>query len=484
MIRDILRLALVVYLLSPFLFLLFQFQGAWPDQGDFWWALENTVWQSAFSAVGAVVLGTWGALGLLSFSRQRAPWRFAVEMLCLLPNFLPSIFTLLAALNVVDPFPMGLPGIVLVHVLLNFGLVAVLLAGMIESKMGTLAEMAWVDGAGRWRFLRKVFIPMMAGDLLMLGLFVFAVSFGSFAIPLVVGGGRGTTLEVLIYEKIRLSADWSQAVGLALIQSGILFALGWLASRGRGASAEVGGQFKLIAMPSGAAFVLLVFGIAAVGYGQGVWQGLGLLRNFSEMREELLWAVAGSMAVGLGTGFLCLALLAVTAWLWPRPWLERFLAGYVAPSQALVAFCFLVLSPNDSFWPYLKIPLALALLFLPALWKMSWQGDLDGYREQWTQAWLLGASPTRIFMDVLRPQLWMRAAWLSGLAAVWACGDFALSRILAPRDLTIALVTETLMSGYRLGLATVLSLMILVCGLLCFLVLFGACRVLGRKSEP
>lgn len=482
MIRDLLRFSFVLYLIFPFLFLVSAFRGAWPDMDELRWAFQNTALQAALSASFSLLLGIWGALGLLSFSRGRAPWRFVAEMLCLLPNFLPTLFTLLAVLNLIDPFPMGIAGIVIVHTVLNFGLVAVLLAGMIEAKLGSLAELAWVDGISRWRFMTRVFAPVMGKDLFFLALFVFSVCFGSFAIPLVVGGGRGTTLEVLIYEKIRLSSDWSQAVGIALIQSVFLFVLGLAAARARGTSASRPASSRLLSSPTGAAFILILAGMSAFGYLEGIWEGFHWLRQLAETRGELLEAFAGTMTVGLGTGFLTLALLAAAALLWPRKWLELFLSGYVAPSQALVAFSFLVLSPNDGWWPFLKIPVALVLLFFTALWKMSWQGDLESLREQRDQALVMGASPGRIFLGVLWPQLWSRAAWLSGLAAVWACGDFALSRILAPRDLTLGLVTETLMSGYRLGLASVMSLAVLLSGVLCFVVIYGVCRVLGRRS--
>jgi len=141
----------------------------------------------------------------------------------------------------------------------------------------------------------------------------------------------------------------------------------------------------------------------------------------------------------------------------------------------------LVLTPNEGFWPYLKLPLAFALLGFPLLWRMGWQGSLDSLARQRAVALTLGIEGGAFLRQIAIPQLASRASTLAGLAAVWATGDFAVSRILAHRDLTLAMMTETLMTGYRLNLATVLSLGIFLAAVVVFLALKGAGRVLGRR---
>ncbi|HRO67795.1 MAG TPA: ABC transporter permease subunit, partial [Pseudobdellovibrionaceae bacterium] len=95
----------------------------------------------------------------------------------------------------------------------------------------------------------------------------------------------------------------------------------------------------------------------------------------------------------------------------------------------------------------------------------------------------LGASELAIWRQVLLPQLAPSVSTLAGIAAVWGCGDFAISKLIASRDLTLGMMTETLISsGYRLGLATVLSAVLLVASLLCFLVMKGLGYVIGQKS--
>ena len=481
--RPILRSGVVAFLGFPFLFLIFQFfHLTHIDFPEILWAAWNTFVQAFFSATFSLLFGLWGAMGLLCFSfNLRRRWRALLEMFLLLPNFLPAIFTLLGLLNLVDPFPMGKVGIILVHTAMNWGLAAVLLAGLIESKVGGVAELSWVEGAGRWKFLRFGMAPMLWKDLGLLWAFLFVVCFGSFAVPLVVGGSHGTTLEVLIFERIRLSTDWSQAVVIASLQSIFLFGIAFVAARGKSALVSRPAHLALFQSWTGVVLILAATFFLALGYLQGLPSGLLQARHFLDISGELLRAILGSLSVGLSAGMLCLGLLFLLAALLPSTWFEKFLTGFNSPSQALTAFAFLVISPNEGFWPFLKIPVTLTLLTLPILWRMGWQSDLDGLQRQREVSQTLGASRLFYFRHVVVPQLAGRASTLAGLAAVWAVGDFAVSRILAHQDLTLALMTETLMTGYRLGLATVLSVVIFGVSAICFIILKGVGRVLGRK---
>lgn len=453
-----------------------------PDWGELRWAFKNSFLQAFFSALVSMIFGFWASLGLLSFTNNnRRHWRMILEILCLLPNFLPPIFILLATLNVVDPFPMGIIGIVFIHTLMNFGLVAVLLAGLIENKVGGVVELAYVEGASRARFLFKGLLPMIKKDLWLLGLFIFVVCFGSFSVPLIVGGGKGTTMEVLIYEKIRLSSDWGDAVFLAFLQSSFIFALSYVAGKGKGTNRTRLANLNLIRMPTGIAIIIGISLLYLMGYVQGFIAGLGMISTFYDVQSAILWNFLGSLTVGLSVGALCYAGLMLIAYLWPKQWFEKFLNGYVAPSTSLACFALLILGPNEGVFPFLKIPLALTILSLNGLFRMGWDGELHSLQSQMTVAYSMGASSKQIFKEILFPQLSTRAGVLAGIASIWACGDFAVSRILAHRDLSIAMMTETLMSSYRLNQATVLSLLIVVSGLICFAACVGGSRVLRRK---
>ncbi|HRO67241.1 MAG TPA: iron ABC transporter permease, partial [Pseudobdellovibrionaceae bacterium] len=309
--RRLLRTGLVLFLLFPFLFLLWRFpNGLRVDPGELWWAFSNSFRQAFGSATFSLVLG------MIFFSpKVKRHWRLLFEILLLLPNFLPPLFVLLAVLNLVDPFPMGLPGMILVHTIMNWGLVAVSAARLIESRLGGMAELAWIEGASFGTFLKRVFFPLLWRDLGSLWLFVFVVCFSGFAVPLVVGGGRGTTLEVLIYEKIRFSTNWSEAVAIAAIQSLFLFGLSWVLVRGEGKPSSEARNLSLLRLKSGVVLNLLLSGLLLLGYFQGFPAGFSQIGSLFDLKNEIIGAFAGSLAVGLGTGVLCFLFLLSAAFL-------------------------------------------------------------------------------------------------------------------------------------------------------------------------
>ncbi|WP_413559852.1 ABC transporter permease subunit [Bdellovibrio sp. HCB209] len=464
------------------MFLLTQFQpNAVPDLGELWWAFKNTFIQAMLSAVASLVLGIWASFGILNFSHSKSRMRLILEVLCLVPNFLPPLFILISILNFVDPFPMGVIGIALVHTVMNFGLVAVLFTSIVENKTGGVAELSLVEGASRWQFVTRGLLPMLKKDLWLLGLFIFVVCFGSFSVPLIVGGGKGTTIEVLIYEKIRLSSDWGGAVVLALLQSMFIFGLSIIVSRGKGSLASRYANLTLLRTRTGIGVIVAVSLMYLTGYIQGLVAGFGMLSTLYEYQSALIWSFVGSVAIGMAVGILCYVGLMAIAFCWPKPWFDKFLNGYVAPSTSLACFSLLILSPNEGIYPYLKIPIALMLLSLNGLFRMGWDSELRALENQTNIAYAMGASPLQIFQEIMFPQISGKAGVLAGIGAVWACGDFAVSRILAHRDLSIAMMTETLMSSYRLNQATVLSLLIILAGIICFALCIGGSRVLRRK---
>ena len=467
-------------LVSPFLILLYKFPlSPQLDFQEFFWALKNTIFQATLSALCSLLMGTWAALGLISVKPKI---KKILEIICLAPNFLPPLFTLLAVFYWVDPFPTGVIGIAFVHAVINFGLVGVSLSRSIETKLGGMAELAAIEGSSRLHFLRKVFIPTLKSDYIELFIFVFSICFASFSIPLMVGGGRGTTLEVLIYEKMRLSMDWGGAVLISILQLAVLafFAKSLL----RFKSSKSAGTYEIrwLGFKSGAGMMGLFAVLYLIGYFDSVISGFNSSTTFL-WQDGFLRGSLGTLWIGLATGFLILALLISITLSMGFPWLRNWLRFYLAPSTTLTGFAFLVLGPNEGFFSYLKIPLALALLFVGALYRLGWEGEVDRLAGQIATAEIMGASSWACFWSVLWPQVRKRAFLLSGLAAAWACGDYALSRILAYNDMTLALMTETLMSTYRLGLASLLSLGVLLIAILCFFIFWSLNYVDRRKSS-
>ncbi len=126
----------------------------------------------------------------------------------------------------------GLGGILLAHSYLNAPFVArnlLIRLDAIPIEQQKLAASLDLLPLTRFRLLEW---PAMANNVFGLGVTVFLLCFTSFAIVLTLGGSPSfNTLEVAIYEAVRLDFDLAYAAKLALLQLLVCGSLIWFASR-------------------------------------------------------------------------------------------------------------------------------------------------------------------------------------------------------------------------------------------------------------
>jgi thiamine transport system permease protein len=339
-------------------------------------------------------------------------------------------------------------------------------------------------GVGRFLFWKKIGFPQIRREIGFIFLYFFSLFFTSFSVPIIIGGGRGTTLEILIYEKMRLSSDWSSAILLAWIQIAFIFILSLLALNSRKKvivkkSVDIswlGSNFGIVLL------IILMTGLFA-GYSTGLLEGWELRQDLATFKSDLFYGFLNSIALGLITFIFVTGIFKGLSFIGTIPnWLDRFLNGYLAPSTSLTCFAFLVLLPSDQAWSYFKIPLAFTILSVPALYRMGFGENLSHLKSQLEHAAILGAKPYLTFKFVTWPQVKSPARFLAALAATWACGDFAVSRILSTKDFTLGLIVQTMLSTYRMSLASLLSVLLLLACLFCFFLIIGWDYVDRRKS--
>ncbi len=452
-----------------------------PETEELTWALENSVLQAFGSTLVALVLGFLMALGLGKLD-QRLPKTSAslLSYAVLLPSLLPPIFILLVVLSSIQPMPRGILGVSLVQGIMNAGLVAIIVKGKIQDRLLTLSEVSLVFGASFLQFW-KAAVRAIGRDLIAISFFVFVVSFSSFSIPMIIGGGRGTTLEILIYEKIRISGDWGQALGLSLAQSLILFLFAFLPrSRPTGESSRATGNHLLFST-TGAVVALSYAGFFLFYIVLGWLTGWEKVAQVEGLLTEVISLLPLSFVLSFTIGLGVLILLLLTALLQPNLTLHRILIGFVAPSTALAGFAFLFLGSNQGQWVYPKYCFCFVSLMFTGLYRMGWDQDLLGLQKQIETAVVLGANRLQIFLEISLPQLAGRAAQTASIASLWALGDFALARILIGRDVTIAMISETLMSSYRVEAGLAITSLIIAIGLAQYFIFQGVAYVCRRK---
>ncbi len=449
---------------------------------DWLFVLSLSFLQSFLSAGCALAFGIWGAFGLMSL--PRSPWSAVFRTLSLLPGFLPPLVVTTSAMQIWALFHSELRGfwaIVILHALVNTGLVAIAVERLIQSKMSRLTDLCAIEGVGRLRYLKDVLLPYLRPDLSVLFVMLFGFAMTSFSIPFLVGGSQ-YSLEVLIFDKMKVSHDWGQALLMSLTQVALVLVLIRGVSRNSWTDQVAALEKKFYGSFSGLFVLGFVMMICMGGLFWGVSDGVADWRTHADYFSiEFYSALIGSLRLVIAVSLFSFFGLLTISFLTPSPLLHSFLVGYLSPSPVIVAFALWTFGPNGGVWSEIKMALALTLLALPSLYRWKLASQLSGLRSQIQVAQLLGASSISIFRRVVFPQVAAVVFWLTGAACFWAAGDFAVTTILGFGHTTLGTLAEGLVGSYRLELAAVISLLMVGFGFLFFISWGALGRVVGHK---
>jgi thiamine transport system permease protein len=476
-----LRAGLGVFLISPFLIWIAKIPSwTWPATQSWLPSLRVALEQASISAFLSLIAGFVLYRALQGWSGRMQ--HFAeVQLLAL--NLVPPLFVAMSALTLgaaaFHAFPYGLPAVIFVHVWLNAGLVAVGLHGFAQSKLSAAAEAALVMGASPHHFWWKIAFPLLRGDLACLFLFVFSICFTSFSIPLLLGGMRAASLEVAIYDYIRMDGRWDKAVILTLIQSLMLLLFAWILPKSFWPKPARPGRVAILALPFGRELVFAPTLLLLIGWGWGLSTALSTTLS-ANVRAFVLPSLLASLALGLIVGLLHLFLFLLTAYVSPHRGLSRFLNGYLAPSPVIVGFALLLVPVESETAAFGKLAIALTLISFPLLYRWIVHTALASLEGQIQIARSLGADWGAILFEIVWPQTGLAFLRAAGLAGVWAVGDFALSGILLGPHSTLPLLMNELIGGYRLESAQWLLPPLMLAGILVYIFFRGMARYVAR----
>lgn len=108
-------------------------------------------------------------------------------------------------------------GLVLAMTQIDLPLIVLPLVAMLTRLPPNLGEAAEVSGAGPWRVLVTVLLPLMIPALLAGWILVFASTSASFVTQAVIGGARNVYMPQLIYREIGTLFDWPLAAAIAVV---------------------------------------------------------------------------------------------------------------------------------------------------------------------------------------------------------------------------------------------------------------------------
>jgi thiamine transport system permease protein len=468
----------------------------------------------------SAVLSLGGAiLAARALARQSAfPGRRLILQFCALPMVIPSVAAIFGVVAVYGrsgwladlatglgsewkPTIYGLTGILIAHVFFNMPLAIRLLL----PAWATVPPESWRLSAQLGMSSRQIFrlieLPLLRQSVPASFVFVFILCFLSFAVVLTLGGGpRATTLEVAIYQALRLDVDLPRGGALALLQTVACLALvgiAWAAGRrldfGRGARLE---GLRFDGATTGArlrdfATILAAIGFVALPVAALAVDGIkGLI--FARLDGPALLKASGvTLLLGIPSGAIATVLgypIAVAAdrVRGSRPGAILLgtagLAGIVASPMAIGAGIMLALAGHIDLTTVapigviamnalLTLPFAVGVL-RPAVARNNAQYDrlCAG----------LGLTGWNRFRVLDWPMLRRALGLACGLASAAAMGDLTAIALFGNQALTnLTLLLYDQIAAYRLDAASGTALVLLA---LCLLV-FGAIeRGVGGRS--
>jgi thiamine transport system permease protein len=396
----------------------------------------------------------------------------------------------------------GLTGILIAHVFFNLPLAIRLLLPAWSTVPAETWRLTAQLGMSSRQIFRLIELPLLRQYVPAAIAFIFTLCFLSFAVVLTLGGGpRATTLEVAIYQALRLDVDLPRGGALALLQTLaclILVGIAWATSRrldfGRG-NRLIGARFD--GMRFGARLrdfitIALAMGFVALPVAALVFDGLrGLLFERTNV-SALLDAAAITLTLGLPSGLLATLMgypIAVAA--------DRLrnrnaatiligiagLAGIIASPMAIGAGITLALTGRVDMYAIapagviamnamLTLPYAVGVL-RPAVARNHAQYDrlCAG----------LGIEGRDRFRVVEWPMLRPAIGLAFGLTTAASMGDLAAIALFGNQSLTnLTLLLYNQLAAYRMNTASGTALVLLALCLLSFVVIE---RSVGGRSK-
>ena len=434
-------------------------------------SLLGIVWFTTWQATASTALTL--AIGLPAayvFARYDFPGRRLLMAATVVPFVLPTVVTgsaFVALLGPGGPFGVDLrrtvPAILLAHVFANYAVVVRTVGTAWEQLDHRMEEASQTLGAGRWRTLVEVTLPLLTPAIASAASIVFLFTFTSFGIILILGGIGLATLEVEIWRQATALLDLRVAAALAVVQLvGVTVALllygriqQRLATQLRAEPADrrirprgkawwlVGGNLAVAGLLIGLPIAMLTARAFQVGDGFGIANFTGLATR--DTASGLF--VAPSEAIGNSLRFAALATavavvigivvsVVVTAGRRAGQGLDTLVMLPLGASAVTLGFGFLIAldSPVDLRTSIWLIPIAHALVAIPFVVRSSLPVLRQVQQRLRDAAATLGASPGRVFLEVDGPLMARAAAVGAGFAFAVSLGEFGATSFIARPD--------------------------------------------------
>lgn len=459
--------------------------------------VRGAAWQALVSTLVSLVAGA--ALALALLRRPVFPGRSVLMALLGAATVAPAIVVVFGMVAVYGrqgyansllgwtglslPSIYGLHGIVTAHVLLNVPFIARALLVAFGREPAERSRLALALGFAPRDMFELLDWPVLRRELPGLAVLTFLLCFTSFAIVLALGGGpANATLEVAIYEALRVEADFARASTLAGVQLVLSMGLVVLlaATQVPLARSEVGAG-RHLSRPDAAFFRLRLFDAAIVSLAVlfvappllSVLEGISALPML--VGGEAMIGLRNSVLLALAAGALA-TMLALLLALAARPPISVQQSAWRTRLPELVAFALLGLPPMafvaglyvlvrgwaaPEMLGFVLVPLVNALMALPFAWRLlapAVQASQERHGRLATSLGLTGLARLKL---VDAPALRPPALASFALGAALSFGDYGVITLFGGGNLvTLPSLLAERLGSYRMQEAAAFALLL------------------------
>ncbi len=432
----------------------------------------NSFLQSSISAVTVLVFGFVMSLGLFRFNQK---WAAHLIKLCFTPVLIPSLISVMIALQMMSPFPFGHIGVILVFNLVYLGFAASSFYLAIHQNLSSYINTAEIYSIKKFDIILKIILPNIKRQILFIGLIVFLGCFSSFTIPFMLGGKTGGNLEVFIYEKIYIQQDWSTVVVTALIQILMLYSLSYcLKVFNQNYRLETFNQ-KKIASNIGAA--MIIFYLTAY-FGTFIFHILDvktLSRIGTFLNADYLLILLNTVIFYFFIVIGFSILFSIYAYLIYKKKNVQWLTTFASPSIGLTGFfIFLFFASTQNIWIEVsKVGYLFLVSYFVALVLNFLSNDLFNLQKSMKIARIYQIRFPAYLLKIIIPTLKKNIVSLLSFSFLICFFEFSVFKVSGSPIKTTGVIIYEFLSSYRTDYAYALSALVILVWILIFSLTFS-----------
>ncbi len=413
--------------------------------------------QTTLSTVAVCVVGLVSGFAISSVSKK---YRFAILILALVPQFVPSNFFMISTIMALDFLNWkveGVAGVVLFHTILNAGLASVMFSTLYEKYLYAYVDIQNIFSVSKWRFFVAILKSGFLINSAAIFIFFLIIHSLSFSIPLILSD-KTLSFEQILYDSlIQGQALFSVfVIGLfysllSLVKKEMNMISPYLKSSSslRACSLKNIPGFFILIIPSA---LFLIHILRAPGSFEGVGSELPLL----------LKAFRGQLEILLVSG--CLFFLTIMFGL-KKDLSKSKLMYFFIPSVSLILFSSFMLSSFEPEFLVIGVGVYLSILiFILALLNSAF---INFHKNKEVLLIYNIRDELSLFLKTEKTSVILSFALMS----IWVGGDYVFSGSLARNFVSFGSLSRASLARYEIIESQVYSILSLVSSV-CFILIF------------